>query len=500
MVNLRTISKIIGQLLFLESGFMIVCVAVSFYYHEEDLFAFLISLLITIGGGFFFKFLGYGASANMSRRDAYFIVTATWVIFSAFGMLPYIIGGYITNVNDAFFESMSGFTTTGATVLTSVEWLPHGILFWRSLTQWVGALGIVFFTIAILPSMVGGSVRIFAAEATGPIHSKMHPRLSTNAKWIWSVYLTLTFACACGFKVAGMGLFDAVNYSMTTTATGGFSIHDASIAAFHSPAIEYVAVVFMFLAGVNFTLLYIAFFKGNFSQVFKNTELKMYLSCIGVFTLVIMVILLWQQLSALSLNTIEGAFRSSLFHVVSFLTTTGIFAGLEHGTPIADSLYMGTTHLIWLILGGCMFLGACSGSTSGGFKCIRGVMMLEVLRNELRRILHPNAVLPVKLDGVAIGSSKIVSLLGFFTIYVLLLVIGATIMVAIGIDNINAIAISFGCITNTGPSLATEIGPPMSWDDLPAVIKWLCSLLMLMGRIEIMSVLLLFTPSYWKDN
>lgn len=485
MVNLRTVAKIIGQLLFLEALFMLACVGISLYYGEEDVLAFGASLLITVGGAFFFKFLGYKASANMSRRDAYFVVTATWVVFSAFGMLPYIIGGYITNVTDAYFETMSGFTTTGATILTSVEWLPHGILFWRSLTQWVGALGIVFFTIAILPSMVGGSVRIFAAEATGPIHSKMHPRLSTNAKWIWSVYLSLTFTCALAFKVAGMGLFDAVNYSMTTTATGGFSIHDASIAAFGSAAIEYVGVVFMFLAGVNFTLLYVAFFKGQFSQVWKSSELRMYVTCTLGFTAVIAVVLLLTEGG----NDIEHTLRSALFHVTSFITTTGLFA---------DGV--GSWHrLTWLILGGAMFLGACSGSTSGGFKCIRGVMMLEVLQNELRRILHPNAVLPIKVDGAAIGSQKIVSLLGFFTIYVLLLVIGATVMVAVGIDDVNAVTISFGCITNTGPALS-EVGPPMSWAALPSGLKWLCSLLMLMGRIEIMSVLLLFTPSYWKDN
>lgn len=221
MVNFRTISKIIGQLLFLECGFMFCCFIISLYYGEDDSMAFLISMIATIGIGFIFKYLGRGASNNMSRRDAYFVVTATWIIFSFFGMCPFLIGGYITNVADAYFETMSGFTTTGATILDSVERLPHGILFWRSLTQWIGGLGIVFFTIAILPSMVGGSVKVFAAEATGPIRSKMHPRLSTNAKWIWSIYLALTVACMGAFWAAGMSLFDSLNYSMSTTATGG---------------------------------------------------------------------------------------------------------------------------------------------------------------------------------------------------------------------------------------------------------------------------------------
>lgn len=222
MVNFRIVSKIIGQLLFLESAFMLFSLAVAFYYNEDDIMAFLISMIATVGSGLIFRYFGRNSTNNMSRRDAYFVVTSTWIIFSVFGMLPYIVGGYITNLADAYFETMSGFTTTGATILDSVEYLPHGILFWRSLTQWIGGLGIVFFTIAILPSMVGGNVKVFAAEATGPIRSKMHPRLSTNAKWIWSIYLALTVGCILSYMAAGMGVFDSFTYSMSTTATGGF--------------------------------------------------------------------------------------------------------------------------------------------------------------------------------------------------------------------------------------------------------------------------------------
>lgn len=485
MVNFKTIFKIIGQLLFLESGFMLCCVIMSLYYHEDDFFSFIISLLATVGAGLIFKYFSHGAANNMSRRDAYLVVTATWVVFSLFGMLPFLVGGYIPSVTDAYFETTSGFTTTGATILDSVEKLPHGILFWRSLTQWVGGLGIVFFTIAILPSMVGGSVKVFAAEATGPMRSKMHPRLSTSAKWIWSIYVALTIACVISFWAAGMNWFDSVNYSMTTTATGGFSTHDDSTAYFSSPTIEYIGILFQFLSGVNFTMLYMTMFKGQFGNLFRNSEFRLYISIIAIATVWIMCLLIGRMD-----YDAERAFRSALFQVVSFITTTGLFNDDAGTWP----------HITWVILGSCMFIGSCAGSTSGGFKCIRGVMLLKVLRNEFRHILHPNAVLPVKINGMSIPQSKITTLLAFFTSYVMMCLIAATIMIAIGVDNTNAITIALSCMSNVGPTLGTEIGPAMSWNSLPDGIKWICSLLMLMGRIEIMSVLVLFTPAYWRDN
>ena len=262
MVNLRLIYKIIGSLLFLLGTLLLICTAISLYYKEDDMVAFLISAIFTFCGGLVLKYFGNDANNNLSRRDSYLLVTATWVIFSLFGMLPFIISGYITNITDAFFETMSGFSTTGATILDDVEWLPHATLYWRTQTQWIGGLGIVFFTIAILPSMVGsGSVKVFAAEATGPLRSKMHPRLSTMAKWIWTIYLALTVACILAYYTAGMDWFDSINYAMTTTATGGFATHNDSTAFFNSPAIEYISIVFQFLAGINFMMLYASIFK-----------------------------------------------------------------------------------------------------------------------------------------------------------------------------------------------------------------------------------------------
>ena len=485
MVNFRIISKIIGSLLFIEALFMSLCALMAFSFGEDDLMAFLISLLITFGSGFFFLFLGRNSENSLSRRDAYLLVTAAWVVFSFFGMFPFLIHGCITNVTDAFFESTSGFTTTGASIIDDVEVLPHAILFWRSLTQWIGGLGIVFFTIAILPSLVGGSVKVFAAEATGPIKAKMHPRLSTTAKWIWSIYVILTIVCGLSFCAAGMNWFEALNYSMTTTATGGFAIHNESTEFFHSPTIDYISITFQFLSGINFTLLYISIVKMKLKALFTNSEFKLYISVVIGATLWITYLLLTRMN-----YDMERAFRCALFQVVSFITTTGMF-NEDAGT---------WPHITWVILGVVMYLGACAGSTSGGFKCIRGVMLLKVIRNNFRQILHPNAVLPVKINGINIPQSKLVALFAFFTLTMLMTLVTATIMIVAGIDNTNAITIALSCVSNVGPTLGTQIGPVMSWSILPEYIKWILCPLMLMGRLEIMTVLVLFTRSFWKEN
>jgi len=485
MVNFRIISKIIGSLLFLESFFMAICLAMAFYFQEDDVMAFMLSTLLTFGSGCIFLFFGHNAENSLSRRDAYVVVTAAWLVFSIFGMFPFLAHGCITNITDAFFESTSGFTTTGASIIDDVEILPHAILFWRSLTQWIGGLGIVFFTIAILPSLVGGSVKVFAAEATGPIRSKMHPRLSTSAKWIWSIYLILTLSCGLSFWAAGMNWFEALNYSMTTTATGGFAIHNESTEFFHSPTIDYISITFQFLSGINFTLLYISIIKMRVKTLFTNSEFKLYIGIVAGATLWITYLLLTRMGYDL-----EHAFRSALFQVVSFITTTGMF-NEDAGT---------WPHITWVILGVVMYIGACAGSTSGGFKCIRGVMLLKVIRNNFRQILHPNAVLPVKINGMNVPQSKIVALFAFFTLTMLMTLITATIMIVAGIDNTNAITIALSCVSNVGPTLGTQIGPVMSWSVLPEYIKWILCPLMLMGRLEIMTVLVLFTPAFWREN
>ena len=486
MLNYRLIYKILGSLQFLLGVLLLGCSLIAFYYHEDDGIAFLISSVFTFSCGFVLKYMGRDADNNLSRRDAFLLVTVTWLVFSLFGMLPFIISGYIPNLTDAFFETMSGFSTTGATILDDVEWLPHATLFWRTQTQWIGGLGIVFFTIAILPSMVGsGSVKVFAAEATGPLRSKMHPRLSTTAKWIWTIYLSLTVACIVSFYAAGMTVFDSINYAMTTTATGGFSTHNDSTAYFQSPTIEYIGILFQFLAGINFMMLYVSIFRLKPMNLLKSSEFKLYIFIILICTLWIGYLLMTRNGYGL-----ERAFRSALFQVVSFITTTGLFNDDAAMWP----------HITWVILGCLMFVGACSGSTTGGFKCVRLVMVLKVLRNEFHKLLHPNAVFPVKINGVPVPRSQLSTLLAFFAIFTLMVLFTATLMIASDIDNTNAITIALSCISNVGPTLGTQIGPEMSWSELPDHVKWLCSFLMLVGRLEIMSVLVLFTRAFWRDN
>lgn len=484
-MNYRIISKIIGSLLWLEATLMIYCLIVAACYNGRDIWSFVYSILIIFCVGELFRLFGRKAPSSLGRREAYFVVTVIWVLYSIFGTLPFLFYNPAMTFTDAFFENMSGFTTTGASILDHPETLPHGILLWRSLTQWIGGLGIVFFTIAVLPSMVGGSVKIFAAESTGPIKSKLQPRLSTSAKWIWSIYLILTIACIICYWVCGMDLFDAVNYAMTSTATGGFSTTSGSIEAFESPAEDYVCTLFCFLSGMNFTLLYMSVAKLRIRRLFKSAEFKFYLFTTIGFTLFIML-----ELIARNNYGVEHAFRSAAFQVVSFMTTTGLFNDDASKWP----------HVTWVILALCMFLGGCSGSTSGGIKSIRGVMILKVVRNEFTQILHPNAVLPMKIDGVNVSQAKRVTLLAFIGLYLTLALICAFIMIAAGIDNTNAITITLSSLGNVGPTLGVEIGPTMSWALLPQWVKWICSFLMLVGRLELFTVLVLFTPAFWKEN
>lgn len=485
MIKFKLVYKVIGSLLFLEASMMFYCLLVSIYYKEDDSLAFATTMAITALTALVLKYKGDKAENSMGRRDAYLLVTLTWAVFSVFGALPFVISGYLNSYTDAFFETMSGFTTTGASIIDDVESLPHGLLFWRSMTHWIGGLGIVFFTIAVLPSLVGGSVKVFSAEATGPIRTKMHPRLSTNAKSIWMVYIFLTIACAMCFHLAGMGLFDAVNYSMSVTATGGFTPHNASTGYFHSIAIDYTSVLFMFLSGVNFTLLYLTLFKGRIKSFFRDTEIRFYLALVAIATASIMFFLLKDGCYGFA-----DALRFSLFQVVSFITTTGIFNADAGHWP----------HVTWVILSLCMFFGACAGSTSGGLKCIRASMILKIIRNEFSHLLHPKAVLPVKINGHSVSMHGQITLLAFMSLYLGTCVFAYFAFICMGVDSTNSITIAISCASNVGPTLSLEIGPTMSWSALPSAGKWLASMLMLMGRLEFFSVLVLFTKAFWRKN
>lgn len=485
MINYKIVYKIIGSLLFIEAALMSGSLLVSLIYKEDDIFAFIVSIIITAFFGFIMKFMGRNAENRLSRRDSFLVVTLSWALFSLFGTIPFLTGGYLHSFTDAYFETMSGFTTTGATIIDDVEVMPHGILFWRSLTHWIGGLGIVFFTIALLPSLVDGSIKVFSAEATGPFKSKLHPKLSMSAKWIWIVYLAISVTCMVAYKVCGMGWFDAINYSMSSVATGGFSTHNQSTAAFHSAAIDYVTIFFCFLAGANFTLLYFSVAKLKIRQLWHDSEFKLYTIVVLAFTAFIM-----YQLMAHKGYGLEHAFRSSLFQVIAFITTTGLFNEDVGLWP----------HITWVILSICMFIGACSGSTSGGFKCIRAVMVLKIVRNELRQRLHPNAVLSVKVSGQNVPDHNRVSLLAFLAAYILLVIIFSIVMICLGLDSTNAVTLTLSSIGNVGPTMGSQIGPTMSWSVVPDLGKWCCSLLMLIGRLEIFTVLVIFTPAYWQEN
>lgn len=483
MLNYKMILKVMGQLLYIEVALLGLCLLMSGLFKEDDHMPFFASMVVTLVAGIGLNYAGRGADNNLSRRDAYFVVTLAWIVFSLFGMQPFLYGGYITNFTDAYFESISGFTTTGASIINDVESLPRGILFWRSLMQWIGGLGIVFFTIAVLPSMSGGSVRVFAAEATGPIKTKLHPRISKSSQWIWIIYVLLTICCGACYFLFGMDWFDAVNYSMTTTATGGFATHNTSTEFFNSPLIEYTCTFFCFLSGVNFVLLYTSVAKMRPGRLFRSSEFKMYFWTVIAFTAFIMFELMMHKS-----YDFEHALRSGLFTVVSFITTTGLFNDDAGQWP----------RVTWIVLTACMFLGACSGSTSGGFKSIRSIMLLKVIRNEFRQLIHPNAVLPLKVDDNNVPAQKRQSLLALLTIYILLFVIASFVLTVSGVDVVNSITIILSCLGNVGPTLGVEIGPTMSWAELTPFVKWVCMFYMLLGRLEIFTVLIIFTSSFWR--
>lgn len=478
------IYRILGCLLFIEATFMVLCTLMSVYYQEDDLSAFIFSTLITTGAGIPLVYAGKGAERKLSRRDGYIIVTFAWIIISIFGALPYYISGYIPNITNAFFETMSGFTTTGASILNNIESLPHALLFWRSLTQWIGGMGIVIFTIAVLPIFGVGGVQLFAAEATGTKLDKVSPRISVTAKWIWTIYLGLTIAATVALSLGGMSVFESVCHAMSTTATGGFSTRQGSIAAFNSSYIEYVILIFMFLSGINFSLLYLFFLKGKVRKLFQDTELKWYISTVLFFTVLITIGLLIS-----SSISIEEAFRKASFLVVSLQTTCGFIT--------AD--YMQWAPPLWMLTTIITYCGACAGSTSGGIKCIRSVIMARIAKNEFKHIIHPNAVLPVRVNRAVVSSTTKSTVLSFMVVFLLLVFAGWFTMMVIGLDFDDAYSVVISSLANVGPGIGM-CGPAFSWDALPDAAKWLSTLFMLIGRLELFTVLLLLTPGFWRKR
>lgn len=485
MINVKIIYKVLGSLLILEAILFSACLVLGVGYGERQPGVFGIPAALSLILGLLFKVLGNNGDNHMSRRDGYLCVSLAWLIFSAVGMLPFLLGGYETRIAVAFFESMSGFTTTGATALNNIDALPHSILFWRSLMHWFGGMGIVFFTIAILPTMGTGDLKLFSAEATGLKLGKLHPRISTTARWIWGVYLFLTAACGLAYYLGGMNVFDAVNHAFSTVATGGFSTHQSSFAYFSSPRLEAIAAVFMFLSGINFTLLYLLLVKGRFKSVFRDGEFRCY-----VFILVGATLVIAATLVASSGYDVLQALRLSFFNVSSLQSSTGLTSNDTMMWP----------HFTWIILILLTVCGSCAGSTSGGIKCIRIYTCYRLFVNEFRHILHPNAVLPLRLNQTTVTASVSHTVFAFFIAYVFLMLAGAILFLLMGFPLLDSFSISISSLSNTGPAFGHSVGPLDSWSAMPDAALWLSSFLMLAGRLEIFSLLLPFAPAFWRDN
>ena len=485
MIHVKIIHRILGVLLLIESGILLLCSFFPVFYAENDLFGFIMAALLSACCGMIFMMIGKSTrnqEGGMTRRDGYIVVAISWVLFSVFGSMPYYVSGYIPNFTDAYFETISGFTTTGATILDDIEAMPHGLLFWRSLTQWIGGLGIVFFTVAVLPIFGVGEVQLFAAEAIGPTHGKLHPRISVSGRWIIMVYVLITVLCAVCLRLCGMGVFDSVNHALCTAATGGFSTKNASIGFYNSHSIEYVIIFFMFLSGINYGLLYFVIFRAKLSKMARDTEFKWYLTVLLIFTVIVAIGLYISK----SYNG-SASIRNALFHVTAIITTTGF----------TTTDYTQWPPFIWMLLGLGMYFGACAGSTSGGMKSIRIAILFKAMRNEFSRILHPNAVLPVRVSGKVIPQATKQSVLTFSIFIIALVFIGWFFYLAIGIDIADAYGTALSCLSNVGLTIGDH-GCNVPWSDMPWIGKWFSTFLMLVGRLEVFSVLLLLTPSFWK--
>lgn len=482
MIQFRPVVRILGILLVIIGLMMWTGLPVSWYYDSPHWRALLYSGLICVGTGVPMGFLRMPRSRNIGKREGYLIVTLGWLVMATFGMLPFLFSGAIPTVPEAFFETVSGITTTGASVLTDIEVVAPDILYWRSLTQWIGGMGIIVLTVAILPLLGFGGIELFVAEAPGPTSDKLHPRISETAKRLWQIYVGLTVVLTALLVLAGMTTYEAVNHAFTTMATGGFSTRNASMAAF-SPAIQYIVALFMLLAGTNYTVLYLSL-KGRWRKVWASDEFRAYLLLVGLITLAVTLKVQWST----GLGW-EQSFRDSFFQIVSVITTTG-FISADY-TTWAPSLTM-----FFFIL---LFLGACAGSTSGGIKIIRHLVFFKNSFLEFKRILHPRAILPLKLNGQIVPGRVIMHIIIFLLLYLIIFVIGSIVLSLMGIDFLTAIGATATCLGNVGPAIG-EVGPVDNFSWLPPHAKIFLSFIMLLGRLELYTMLVVLTPSFWKSN
>lgn len=481
MINFRFITNIIGKLLFVESAFLIVCFIVALIYGESDVMAFVYSSIITLSMGSLMAFTVKVKDRVLAKKDGYFIVTCTWVIFTIFGCLPYLFGGTIPSIVDAIFETMSGFTTTGSSILNNIESLPHATLLWRSLTQWMGGLGIIVLLLAIIPGLGIEGRDLFVAEVPGPTHDKFTATFSSTARRMWYLYISLTVVQTIFLLLGDMDLFDAICHSFTTTATGGYSTKQASIAYWNSTYIQYVFIVFMFISGTNFGLLYVML-HGKFRKLFHDEEFKLYFFIVIGASIIIAIMLFLNGYANLELSI-----RESLFQVVSILTTTG-YATADY------QLWPSLASAIIFVL---LFMGASAGSTSGGLKCIRIYLLFKNSFIEMKRIIHPNGIINVKYNGKSVHPNIMTGVMGFFIIYILIFAISSVIMSLFTQDISTACSAVITSMSNVGPGFG-KIGPMDNFANLHDFAKIFLAILMMIGRLEFYTVLVLFSKTFWK--
>lgn len=498
-------SKLFGVLLLIETAALLLTAAVAFHYQrvagETDARCFLLTAALTGAVGMLLYNIGRSAKKRpLQIRDSFLVVALSWVLFSAFGMLPFMMYGTVDNVTDAFFETMSGFSTTGATILDNIDQQPHGILFWRSIMQWMGGLGVVVFTLAFIPSVAKGSkkVSLFAAEAPGLNVEKLAPTMGATSRLLWIIYIALTLLCAIAYVVGPMNRFDAICHAFTTIATGGFSTHQASIGYFQSNYIECVCIVFMLLSGINFAM-YHFLFNGRFDIIKRNEELRWYLLAILFFTLLFIMRfffaprfdLMTDEQLASHPQTWWERIRTSLFHVVALLSNTG-FQGSNYNYDLWGRLFLIPTVVM-------MIVGGCAGSTSGGIKMVRVIVLFRYMKKTVYEMLHSSSVYNVKVSGQTVDELALKRVLSFFSLFIILFMGNVVALSAMGMSMEDG-AISFlTCFSNYGPGSGIT-GPSGNFDAISNGAKWLLSFDMLVGRLEIFTILLLFTRSFWRTE
>ena len=472
-----------GGLLMLLAILMLPGIGFSLYFGGGDHFPLIVSAStsLVVGASLFFSLSKQ--DQNIRKREGYLIVAMSWLLMTIFGMLPYVLSGATENVVDAIFETVSGLTTTGATILVDIESMPAGILFWRSMTQWIGGLGIIVLTVAIFPLLGIGGIELFVAESPGPTSDKLHPRIQETAKRLWYVYVGLTVLVGILYSIGGMTFFDAFNHALTTISTGGFSTKNASLAYFDSSFIQYVAIVFMFLSGTNFTVLYFGL-NGKFLKVWRSDEFRAY-----AIAILAMVFFLTLPVYFYSGQGFEKSLRDTMFQTISLVTTTGFV------TADYTQYHNGLTLVFFMML----FLGASAGSMSGGIKFIRHLTFVKNSWLEFKRIVHPRAVVPLKINGERVTGKIITHIMNFLLIYLMIFVLGSIVVALMGYD----ILTSFGAVAttlgNVGPAIG-KVGPIDNFTFFDPFTKIFLSVIMLLGRLELFTILILFTPFFWRAN